>query len=148
MILVALFVSLFQVGILSAERSTPACLSYEPATVTLKGTIERTTFPGPPNYESIKDGDAPETYWVLHLAEPVCVDAKTNSPDPYDPDNEPERNVARMQMGLTEQQYADYSHLVGTQVLVTGHLAHAFTGHHHTPIRLIDISEINPLATN
>ena len=35
------------------------CLSYQPAAVTLKGVIARETFAGPPNYESIKDGDVP-----------------------------------------------------------------------------------------
>ena len=50
-----------------------------------------------------------------------------------------------LQMNLNEKQYADYSNLVDKQVLVTGKLAHAFTGHHHTPVRLVDISQLDPI---
>jgi hypothetical protein len=37
--------------------------------VTLHGKIIRHTFPGPPNFESIEDGDQPETKWVLVIEE-------------------------------------------------------------------------------
>src|SRR5579862_2439275 len=37
--------------------------------VKLKGKIIQHTFPGVPNYESIEDGDAPETRWVLVIPE-------------------------------------------------------------------------------
>lgn len=33
--------------------------------ITLRGKLIRHTFPGVPNYESIEDGDHPETRWVL-----------------------------------------------------------------------------------
>lgn len=33
--------------------------------ITLRGKLIRHTFPGVPNYESIEDGDYPETRWVL-----------------------------------------------------------------------------------
>lgn len=36
------------------------CLEYEPSSVSLVGTIVRRTYPGRPNYESIKKGDEPE----------------------------------------------------------------------------------------
>ncbi len=47
-------------------QSTPQsqCLSYEPNIVTLSGTLVRKTFPGPPNYESVKKGDKPESKLV------------------------------------------------------------------------------------
>jgi len=41
------------------------CMNYEPDAVSLTGKIIRKTFPGRPNYESIKAGDEPETYWIL-----------------------------------------------------------------------------------
>jgi len=50
-----------------------ACLKYEPEIVKLVGVTTRHTFPGPPNYESVKKGDAPERYWLLRLPRPVCV---------------------------------------------------------------------------
>ncbi len=35
--------------------------------IELKGKIFRHTFPGVPNYQSIEEGDAPETRWVLEI---------------------------------------------------------------------------------
>jgi hypothetical protein len=117
----------------SSEGKAPqACLSYEPTTVTLQGTIRRQTFPGPPNYESVEEGDEPETYWILHLTNPVCVDSDKNMPG----GEEKENNVTDVQLGLDERQYAQYKGLLGKQVTVNGRLSHAFTGHHHTAIRL------------
>lgn len=37
--------------------------------ITLRGKLIRHTFPGVPNYESIEDGDYPETRWVLVIPE-------------------------------------------------------------------------------
>ena len=45
-----------------------------------RGTLERKTFPGPPQYESIAAGDEPETVWLLKLDAPVCVSADPNDP--------------------------------------------------------------------
>lgn len=58
-----------------------ACLAYGPSLVTLKGVLTRRTFPGPPNYESIRKGDRPETYWLIELAQPICVNADPKEPD-------------------------------------------------------------------
>jgi hypothetical protein len=136
----------FQAGI-SSEGSEPGgCVSYEPTVVTLKGVIERKTFAGRPNYESIKDGDEPETYWILHINKPICVDANGGGSD--DPDNQPETGVSRLQLNLDEKQYAQYKDLVGKQVSVTGKLAHGFTGHHHTDVQFVDITEVAPTGTN
>jgi len=35
--------------------------------VELKGKIFQHTFPGVPNYQSVEEGDAPETRWVLEI---------------------------------------------------------------------------------
>jgi hypothetical protein len=56
----------------AAAAQQQECLAYEPAVVQLIGTISKKTFPGPPNYESIKKGDKPETYWVLDLPDTVA----------------------------------------------------------------------------
>ncbi len=123
-----LFISLvLLVGVVFSPNNNSQydCLSYEPATVTLNGKITRKTFAGPPNYESIKKGDAPETYWILQLAKPVCVNGE-----------EPEKNVSDIQLVLSEKQYAQYEGLLGKRVFVTGTLFHAETGHHHTDVLL------------
>jgi hypothetical protein len=108
------------------------CISYEPELVKLKGTIIRKTFPGPPNYESVRRGDEPETYWILHLAKPICTTASA--------DNDAESNVSDIQLILTPKQYALYRKFVGATahavVTATGKLSHAITGHHHIQVLL------------
>ncbi|HEX5734736.1 MAG TPA: DUF4431 domain-containing protein [Blastocatellia bacterium] len=123
---------LFGVGFSSNASMPQECLSYEPATVTLNGKITRKTFAGPPNYESLKEGDTPETYWVLHLTKPICVNGDENMPG----GEEPERNVSNIQLILSKEQYARYRGLVGKRVEVSGKLMHAITGHHHTNVLL------------
>jgi hypothetical protein len=105
------------------------CHSYETDGVKLTGTISRKTFPGPPNYESVKRGDQPETYWALHLARAICTKAGA--------DSEAESNVTDLQLILTQKQYALYKKFIARRargVTVTGKLMHAITGHHHTPV--------------
>ena len=144
--LLIILILFFQVGISSGRSEPQHCMSYEPAVVTLYGVIHRKTFAGRPNYESIKDGDEPETYWILRVNKPICVEANGRGSD--DPDNQPESGVSQLQMNLDEKQYAQYKDLLGKQVSVTGKLAHAFTGHHHTNVRLVDITEVEPTGTN
>lgn len=112
-------------------------MSYDTDSVRLTGTISKKTFPGPPNYESIRKGDKPETYWVLHLSSPVCTKASG--------DNDAESNVTDLQLILTRKQYALYKKFVGRKkrVTVKGKLSHAITGHHHTPVlmEVVNISE-------
>lgn len=113
-------------GSLSSNAKVPqGCLSYDPATVTLRGRLSRKIFAGPPNYESVKKGDAPETYWILHLTRPICVSGE-----------EPEKNVSDIQLFLSEEQYAQHKDLLGKRVVVNGKLWHASTGHHHTSVLL------------
>src|SRR4051812_13332173 len=92
-----LFVLMLFLFMSAAYASAQNCLSYETDGVQLSGTISKRTFPGPPNYESIRRGDKPETYRVLHLAKPVCTTANG--------DNDAEANVTDLQLLLTEKQY-------------------------------------------
>jgi hypothetical protein len=120
----------------AAYASAQDCLSYETDGLKLTGTISKKTFPGPPNYESIKKGDTPETYWVLHLDKPACTTASA--------DNDAEANITDLQLILTQKQYALYRKFVGGKapVTITGKLSHAMTGHHHTPV-LMEVTRIN-----
>jgi hypothetical protein len=54
-IVIASFVGLSFAVADSASR----CLSYEPAEVTLMGTLTSRSLPGPPNYQSIANGVVP-----------------------------------------------------------------------------------------
>jgi hypothetical protein len=118
----------------SAQPSAETrCLGYEPAVVKLTGTLTRETFPGPPNYESVRDGDKPETYLILNLAHPVCVDAdKTDTGL-----NPAQKDIRRVQLVFTGTTGdAKYKDFVSKEVVATGTLFAAQTGHHHTPVLL------------
>ena len=113
------------------------CLQYEPTVVNLSGTLARETHPGPPNYESIRRGDKPETIWILRLKKPICVLGR-------DDINIRENNQKELQLVLEPAQFKKYRRLMGQRVAVTGKLFHAHTGHHHKSL-LISVGEIrNP----
>ena len=124
------FVSLCVFG-LSAAAGAETWVSYEPATVTLTGKISRRVFPGPPNYESVKKGDAPEVAWLLRLERPVSVKAKQG-----DEFNQTRRNVRDLQLALGPDDFKRYRSLLGKRVAVSGQLFGAHTGHHHTAVLL------------
>jgi len=114
-------------------QSSKACLSYEPAVVTLTGTVTSKTYPGPPNFESIRAGDEPETYWLLALLHPVCV----NQGEPGDLINEAKKNIRRIQLVFNDEEaYKKYRRLLGTRIVATGMLYASFSGHHKTPVLL------------
>jgi hypothetical protein len=121
----------------SSVRATPPadCLPYEPRSVQLTGRIAWRVFPGPPNYESIRNGDTPEEAWILHLAKPICVRA-----DKKDEDNVAEDNVTDLQLVLRGNQFRQLRGLLRKgPVTLTGTLFHSFTGHHHTAV-LMDVT--------
>jgi hypothetical protein len=120
-------------AVCSAQPQATGCLSYEPAVVQLTGTVIRETFPGPPNYESVRNGERPETYWILHLEHPICVDAdKTDSG--Y---NSAQIDIQRVQLVLAGgAAYKKYKKLLSKKVIATGTLFGSHTGHHHTTVLL------------
>lgn len=126
------FTLLLLLLVTSVYASAQDCLSYEPAEVELTGTISKRTFPGPPNYQSIRRGDRAETIWILRLNKPVCVTGNT------DDINTPERRVTDLQLVLDEKQYAQLRPLVGRRirVVVAGTLFHSHTAHHRTSVLL------------
>lgn len=117
--------------------SMPAdtCLPYEPKSVTISGVIIRETQPGPPNYESIADGDEPITFWYLKTAQPYCLPATSEFMEGG------VSGVTEFQLVLDADQYEAYRSLVGRKVTVTGTLYLGHTGHHFKPI-LINVKEL------
>ncbi len=101
------------------------CLS-EDAYVRLVGTIHSQTFPGPPNYESIKKGDKAETYWIFESTHPICIST--------------EGLMHSFQLIVDPAVYKNRN-LLKERVRVEGVLTPQVTGHHHTPF-LIDVKEI------
>ncbi|MBN6104753.1 DUF4431 domain-containing protein [Xanthomonas sp. CFBP 8703] len=121
----------FLLSLLTAASSAAnaQCLPGQPAVVGLTGVLERVTFPGPPNYESVQDGDEAETYFVLRLPAPVCV-------------HDSEQGVisaSRLQLFLEPGQYALFRPQLGKRITLPGELWPAETGHHHTPLMLTPV---------
>jgi hypothetical protein len=85
----------------SVSAASPGdCLPYEPNSVQLTGRIVRKVFPGPPNYESVKEGDKPEGAYILHLAKPICVRSEKE-----DEDNAAEDGVSDLHLVLRGNQF-------------------------------------------
>ena len=114
-------------------QNPPACLSYEPSVVQLKGAIVRKTFPGPPNYENIERGDKAEEAWLLVLSEPICM-----RQDKKDPDLNPaQQDIRQIQLVFSDASpYKIHKELVGKKVVASGTLFGAQTAHHRTPVLL------------
>ncbi|MBK4726368.1 DUF4431 domain-containing protein [Pantoea agglomerans] len=103
----------------------PTACPEEGTEVTLTGKLLRITFPGPPNYESVEQGDEAEVYWVLQADKPVCADDAANWGD-----------QAQMQLLVQAGMYKTHRYLIGQRVRVNGSLLFAETGHHHTPMMI------------
>lgn len=113
-------------------------MTYEPSVVKLRGTLVRKTFPGPPEYQDIRRGDRPETYWLIKLIQPVCVAEDKIEPE-LDPAHE---NIRIMQLVVDAGMYKRYRGFVGKRILATGTLFGEHTAHHRTPV----LMTVNTLA--
>lgn len=118
-------------------------LHFDPKLENLAGTLEKQTFPGPPNYESIKKGDSAETGWYLKLQEPINVQA--NRP-PTDLGWQTELKITYLQL-IFENNYQLLKDRLqtGAKVSVKGKLFNRLTGHHHTRVlvNVISMKEIS-----
>ena len=105
---------------------------YDPSITEISGILERQTFPGPPNYESIQNGDDMERGWYLMLDHSIDVVALAipNSND------ESERNVKVMQIVVMNDDHEKVlrSTPSGAQLTIRGTLFHRLTGHHHSRV--------------
>src|SRR5437773_9398265 len=61
-------------GTTPLSDSTP-CYRYDRDTISLAGTLTWRIYPGRPNYESVEQGDQPDTVVVLQLKQPFCTQA-------------------------------------------------------------------------
>ena len=136
----AVCVVLGVVATASVAGAAPQCLSYEPTTVELQGRLVAKVFPGPPSYQDVKCGDTPEKVWLLDLLDPICVTAK-----PADRSYPAASDTRQVQLVLDPGQYSQYKDLVGREVVVSGRLFAAHTGHHRTPV-LIAVGALKPAS--
>jgi hypothetical protein len=114
------------------------------AAIELKGMIVVKAFPGPPNYESIDNGDKSEIYWILTTGNLFCGNK-------YDPENEkiiqiPQR-FESFQLILNREQYQNYLPIISAKVNVQRKLVSAFGGHHKTPM-LLKVDNLKPFVNS
>lgn len=114
-----------------SQKNAKSCV-HEGQQVRLTGTLLQITYAGPPNYESIEQGDEPETYWVLQPDSKIRCAQDSYAFDDY----------SKMQLVVNETAYRDYRSLVAHHVMVEGRLMYAITGHHHTSL-LIQVTKIS-----
>jgi uncharacterized membrane protein len=117
----------------------------EDAEINVVGTVARVTFAGPPNYESIADGDKPETYWILTTSQSIVI-----CPAGAEKSGGTATNAGqqRLQLVLDNGQYKLYGSLLNQRVSVKGKVWSAQTGHHHTGL-LVTVGDMRaaPVAT-
>ena len=112
----------------------PVIVHYEPSIVQLTGTLRECICPGPPEYENIELGDAPEHIFILTLDHPVHVRELAPKKDFLD---EPEDNVTEIQVAASSR---EAQQLLGEHVKISGTLFHAITAHHRTEVVMINDS--------
>lgn len=129
---------------LSALLFSYAASAYcpdEDQQVTLQGTLIQQTLPGPPNYESIKDGDEAVTYDYLRLDQPFECDVTGES--------ESVPLVQLIMMGKNKPGYAELAPLLGKEVILTGETMYAQNGRHYTSVLLTldNVKTVSALTT-
>lgn len=119
-------------------RVQERCAQYEPDTVTVSGFLTDSIYAGPPEFESVARGDAPERVLLLVLDRPLCVQADSSS----EVNNEAERGILRLQVFAYSEntiatQQLDSLARTKTRVRLRGTLFHAVTAHHRTPVLMV-----------
>ncbi len=108
------------------------CLSYG-AEARLHGVLSRHTFPGPPNYDSIANGDRAETYYFITPRTRACVNPGRDEAEPA------VAQTGKLQLIFTAQSqsiFKQLSPLLNKHVVCTGTPMHSISGHHHSTILL------------
>lgn len=117
---------------------------------TFQGRLTHQVFPGPPNYEDVRKGDAPEPGYILTLSPGRCL--KAAGDDLFEL---PPTTIERIQIipdfeSSAHNKALDLRRFIGREVSVTGRdgfVAH--TAHHRAPVVITLVSiEIAEDATS
>ena len=131
-------------GVAAKASTKSKTYHFEPEVVLLEGLPEEKTFPGPPNYESLKKGDTPETGWYLKLSKKINVlnNIDQNLANRTN-DDVKEVDFVQLVIDWTSPKKQEIKKLLIQRkaILVKGTLFSRLTGHHHAPV-LINVSEI------
>jgi len=128
----ALFTASFIPGVASsAEQNVSRCVdaSRADALVTLAGKLTLQSFAGPPNYESIAQGDAEEQALILELPRRICLDDGefADGSERFD-----RVHIHAMEPDLLRT----LRQSIGQEVTVAGRAMGAHTAHHRAPLVL------------
>lgn len=107
-----------------------------PITVTLQGFLKLKLYPGPPNYESIENGDYPERCWVLEMDSKsfdIASHTLVLEPALSMMDIMSTSNPSEVQLGLETNMREFCENHVNQIVTIQGSLLHAILAHHHAP---------------
>lgn len=109
--------------------------------ITLQGKLVQHTYPGPPNFESIEEGDEALTYDFLLLNEPL--ECNITSADEQVPE------VQLIFIDKTKVTYADIAPSLDKEVIVTGETQYLQSGWHFTSVLLLldDVKEVSGATT-
>ena len=106
----------------------------------ITGTLERLTFPGPPNYADTTLGDSAETGFYLRIQPPWCLVFPTEPPT--------KGPLGLAQLLLDSTGYAQLRPQLGESVAVLGRVREPETGHHHGDALLEDILAVRCLNSS
>jgi uncharacterized protein DUF4431 len=115
---------------------------YEPEIVELDGRLTIRSKFGPPNFGQQPKTDQKVRVPVLVLRSPISVLA--NDTDDYN--SQPVHDAKKIQLAFITKQIP-YKDLIGKNVVVSGALFHAHTGHHYTEVVLsVRSIELKPVG--
>lgn len=115
---------------------------FEPKETTLTGVVTVLTFPGPPNYESIKNGDKAENGAYIVLKTPVDIEIAPNEKQVIN--DKSTKNVQVIQLVVLNDK--DRKEIKkGNVVEITGTLSSPVTGHHHARA-LLDVKNVKVVS--
>ena len=96
----------------------------------LSGVLISKVFPGPPNFDSIENGDYPEAGWILKLDnQSINILAASMRLDGSE-------GIDEIEIETEKSFNGDLQRCVGRRVICRGILRDAENAHHHTPLLL------------
>lgn len=107
-----------------------------PSLITLCGFLQLKLYPGPPNYESIENGDYPESCWMLQMDSrsfDIVSHTRVLEPALSMADIMSTTNPLEIQLGLESNMRKFCENHINQKVTIQGYLSHAILAHHHAP---------------
>ena len=111
----------------------PPCVDVSKADtrLSLRGTLRQQLFAGPPNFESIANGDEERRTFILELPASICLNDGGAFADPSE-------RVVTVHVGIAAPEVGPLlTALVGHVIEVEGEAFPSQTGHHNAPLVLL-----------